>query len=364
MRIAIDAHSLGTKSAGKETYIQNLLDALSRIDKENEYLIYTSADAVLNFPSNYKVIKIKTKNRWLRLLYLRSSLKKNSPDIYHCQYFLPPFFDSPSVITIHDTSFLTHPECFTNREKLIFKFLNNSIRRAKKIITISNFSKNELLKYFKIPREKIDIISLAANEIFKPDIHHSAIHKIKLKYSLPDNYILYVGRFTIWKNIPVLIKAFSFFKKQDKAGFKLVLAGKNDRKSKDLKRLVSELNLWEEVKFIDYLYGADLSAVYNAAKLFVFPSFYEGFGMPPLEAMACGIPVITSNASVFPEVLGDAATMIDPYDAEGLAKAMEKLLSDNALREKMILKGLEQAKKFSWINTAQKTLAAYKEAGL
>ncbi|MFA5410932.1 MAG: glycosyltransferase family 1 protein [Candidatus Omnitrophota bacterium] len=364
MRIAIDAHSLGTNSGGNEVYIRNLIGALSEIDRENEYVIYANPDAALDLPPNYKIMKIKTRNRWLRPLFLKSLVLKNSPDIYHSQHFLPPLLGCPSVVTIHDISFLAHPEWFTGREKFIFKFFNNSIKKAKKIITVSAFSKNELLKleYFNTRKDKIHAIYCGVSGIFNPNIPGSIIYKVKLKYSLPDNYILYVGRFNVRKNIPALVRAFSFFKRQDKTGFKLVLVGRRDWKSENLTELVHKLGLSDEVKFVDYLPYTDLPALYNAARLFVFPSFYEGFGLPPLEAMACGIPVITSHTSAFPEVLADAAMKIDPYDTKKIAEAMEKLLSDNALREKMIFKGLEQARKFNWINTAQKTLEVYKEA--
>lgn len=362
MRIAIDAHSLGTNSGGNEVYIENLIGALSEIDRENDYVIYTNRDTTLVLPPNYKLIKIKTRNRWLRPLRLRSLVADNPPDIYHSQYFFPPLFRYPSVITIHDISFLAHPEWFTHREKFLFKFLTSSIKRSKKVITVSAFSKNELARYHNIKNDKISVIYNGVSPIFKPEMPPHIIYKIKLKYCLPDNYILYVGRFNARKNIPTLLKAFSFFKKQDKAGFKLVFVGKEEGVAEKIKGLTAKLNLSGEAKFIDYLPYADLPAIYSAARLFVFPSFYEGFGLPPLEAMSCGIPVITSNTSAFPEVLADAAVMVDPHDTGKLAEAMESLLLDSALREKMIFKGLEHVKKFSWVNTAQKTLAVYKEA--
>jgi glycosyltransferase involved in cell wall biosynthesis len=362
MKIAIDAHSLGTGSGGNEIYTENLINALSQIDKENEYTIYTNPDTILTLPANYKIIKIKTKNRWLRPLYLKYLIEKNSPDVYHSQYFLPLSCNRASIITIHDASFLTHPEWFTNREKFIFNFLNNSIKKSKKIIAVSGFLKSELLKFFDIEKYKIDVIYNGVSEIFKPDISDSLISKIKLKYSLPDNYILYVGRFNVRKNISILIKAFSFFKRRNKIDFKLVLVGKKDWKSQNLKKLVSKLNLSDKVKFIDYLPYSDLPAIYKNAKLFVFPSFYESFGLPPLEAMACGIPCITANTSAFPEITQDATLKINPNDAEELAAAIERLIFDQSLINSYIAKGLELTKQFTWAKTAKKTLDTYREA--
>jgi len=361
MRIAIDAHSLDTQSGGNEVYTENLINSLSQLDKENEYLIYTNPKIRLNLPINYKIIKIHTKNRLMRSLYLSNRVKKDSPDIYHGQYFLPLFCNCHSVITIHDVSFRSHPEWFTNQEKIIFKFVNNSLKKSKRIIAVSNFTKGEILRFFDINENKISVIYNGVSDIFRPNIDDTKISKVKAKYSLPDNFILYVGRFNVRKNISTLVKAFSIFKKQNKSDFKLILVGKYDWKSENLKRLIIKLYLSDEIKFINYLPYVELPLIYNAAKLFVFTSFYEGFGLPPLEAMACGIPTITSDIPVFCELIEDANIKVNPYDTEGLAKVMGKLTFDEHLRKHMVSKGLEIANRYRWKNTARETLNIYKE---
>lgn len=361
MLIAINAHSIGTNSGGNETYTENLIYALSKIDKKNEYIIYTNPDVSLALPSNYRIIKLNTANRWLRGIELMGRLKKDMPDIYHGQYFLPPLCNCNSIITVHDVSFLSNPEWFTSREKLMFKFFNTAVKKSAKIITVSNFAKQEILKYFKIDEKKISVIYNGVADIFKSPINNDTISKIKSRYSLPSNYLLYVGRINIRKNLSNLIKAFYIFKKTDHADFKLVMVGKRDGKIKKLESMICKLNLNGEIILAGHMPSSDLPAIYRAARLFIFPAFYEGFGLPSLEAMACGIPCITSNTSAFREITSDASMKINPYNIEEMAEAIRRLIQDQNLRKTLIEKGLKQIEKFDWLNTAQKTLNTYKE---
>ncbi|MBU1006042.1 MAG: glycosyltransferase family 4 protein [Candidatus Omnitrophica bacterium] len=361
MRIAIDGHSIGTNTGGNEVYIRNLLETLSHLDTHNEYIIYVNPGISLDgLPPNYKTISI-TSNRLFRPVHLSFRLKKDTPDIYHGQYFLPPLCNTASAVTVHDTSPISNPEWFTKKERLIFKFLGNSIKKADKIITVSEFSKHELLEHFMVDQKKISVIYNGVNEIFKPDTEKIFSAGIKTKYSLPDDYILCVSRFNSRKNISLLIKAFSIFKKNNKNNIKLILVGANDGKSENLKALADSLCITSEVIFPGYIAYSDLPAIYASAALFVFPSFYEGFGIPPLEAMACGIPVIVSDIPVFSELLGDSAIKIDPHSEENLASAMEKVIFDGNLRENLINRGIKTAEKFKWQKTAEKTLELYKE---
>ena len=358
MLIAINAHSIGTSTGGNQTYTENLIYALSKIDKKNEYIIYTSPGVTFELPSNYKITPLNTTNRWLRGVDLIKRLKKDLPDIYHSQYFLPPLCGCNSVVTVHDVSFLSNPKWFTSREKLIFKFFNASIKKAKKIIAVSNFTKQELIKYCGIDAKKISVIHNGVADIFKSCHDDDTASKIKTKYSLPSKYILYVGRTNSRKNLYNLINAFYAFKKSDSADFKLVMVSEKNKKLENLKR---KLNLSREIIFTGYAPYSDLPYIYKAASLFIFPSFYEGFGLPPLEAMACGTPCITSNTSAFSEISSDASLKINPYDIKEMTEAMQKLIQDQNLRNTLIEKGLKQIEKFDWINTAQKTLNIYKE---
>ena len=361
MRIAIDGHSIGTKTGGNEVYTENLITYLSKIDKRNEYIIYINPDINLNLPGNFKIKKIPTKNRYLRQLYLFRLLKNDSPDIYHSQYFLPLLCPCNSVITVHDVSFIGHPEWWTTKERFIFSFLNNSIKNAEKIIAVSNWTKMEIIRHFNIDENKISVIYNGVCEVFNPDIDKALIYRIKSRYSLPDKYIVYVGRFNVRKNISTLIKAFSIFKGYHKNDIKLVLVGKEEWKTEDITRLIYKLNLQNEVISTGYIPNSDLPVIYNSAKIFVFPSLYEGFGLPPLEAMASGVPTITSDIPIFSELFGNVTINVPPLDINEMAKAMEKLIIDTSFREDLIQKGLEIAKKFKWDKTAEETIELYKD---
>ena len=234
------------------------------------------------------------------------------------------------------------------------------LKRSDKIIAVSYSTKQDLMNYFKISDNKIKVIYEAADQIFQP-LSSEKVQHFKDKYDLNYQYILYVGTLEPRKNIPLIIKAFYILNKE---GFqhKLVIAGKKGWKYKTIYQLIDKLNLQKEVIFIGFIPDNDLPALYNAANLFVYPSLYEGFGLPPLEAMSCGCPVITSNISSLPEVVGDAGIMIDPYSVDELYEAMHKVLINEIVRKDMIKKGLERSQMFSWTKTAEETLKIYKEA--
>ena len=269
-------------------------------------------------------------------------------------------FKQKYIITIHDlTLFITPKESKSGRPTFYKLFYPRTLRTADKIIADSNSTKRDLINYFNVPEEKIRVILLAADEKFKA-LNNEKINEVKQKYNLKYPFILYVGGLAFHKNIPTLIKAFYKIKKDEKKQ-KLVIAGGKGWKYKEIFETIDKLNLQNDVIFTGYVLDVDLPALYNAADLFVYPSLYEGFGLPPLESMACGTPVITSNTSSLPEVVGDAGIMIDPHDVDGLADAMHKVLSNEGLRDDMIKRGLERAKMFSWERCARETLEVYEE---
>ena len=262
----------------------------------------------------------------------------------------------PFIVTCHDIIPLIF---YNNIKKLKFRYAVSGIKNADKIIADSYNTKQDIISYFKIPDEKIKIIPLAADKIFQP-LDEVIISKIKQKYNFDFPLILYVGTLEPRKNIPTLIKAFCKLKKEGLPHI-LLVTGKKDGKYKKIFEMVKKLNLQKDVIFTGYIPREDLPTIYNAVDLFVYPSLYEGFSLPPLEAMACGTPVITSNTSSLPEVVGDAGIMVNPYEIDGLAKAMYEVLTDCGLREDMIKKGLKRAKMFSWERTAKETLEVYQE---
>jgi len=272
-------------------------------------------------------------------------------------------FNSPKIATCLDII----PLIYQENTQMSLKFLKYSIdgmKNADKIITISQHTKKDLVEYLKIPSEQIEPVYLGVDSNFEV-IPHEKLNNIMEKYNLPESFILYVGSEQPRKNFQSVIKAFnSLIKTYNLKGVKLVKVGRPQIGEADRKAifdLIEGLGLAKDVFFMDYIPEEDLPSIYNLADLFVYPSLYEGFGLPPLEAMACGTPVVTSNTSSLPEVVGDAGIMVDPMDVDALADSMHQVLTDEALQMKLKAKGISQAKEFSWEKTAQKTWKIYEQ---
>lgn len=355
----------GDNHAGIANYVYNLLKELIKIKNRDMYLInyeeneFTYKYNKIIIPNPLKGIS-KTVSWYLYLGVQNNRLKKL--DIIHNPTQCPTFFrfKQKYIFTVHDITPLIDSKEHPIHRVLSYKLLlPRTLKTADKIIAVSNSTKKDLINYFNIPEEKIRVILNAADEKFKP-LSDKEVKEAKQKYSLNFPFILYVGTLEPRKNIPSLIKAFYKLKKKN-LQYKLVITGKKGWKYKEIFETIDKLNLQNDVVFTGYVADEDLPALYNAADLFVYPSIYEGFGLPPLEAMACGTPVITSNTSSLPEVVGDAGIMIDPPDVDGLADAMHEVLTNEGLREDMIKKGLERAKMFSWEKCARETLEVYEE---
>ena len=370
MKIGIISERLNRPLTGVGNYTYYLIKELSKIyDKRDVYLINYMDDEIFT-DVNKITIKAPFKNisknsYYFWHIYLQLKFKKNNfnLDIIHSPENASLFVKlkhQKKIITVLDIIAYQFPESVTLITRLRYKLLlSRTLKTADKIITISNSTKKDLISYFNVPEEKIKVILLAADEKFKI-LNNEKINEVKQKYNLNFPFILYVGNLAKHKNIPMLIEAFYKIKKKGIQN-KLVIAGEKGWKYKEIFETIDKLNLQNDVIFTGYVLDEDLPALYNAADLFVYPSLYEGFGLPPLESMACGTPVITSNTSSLPEVVGDAGIMVDPYDVDRLADAMHKVLSNDGLREDKIKKGLERAKMFSWDKTARETLEVYEE---
>lgn len=270
--------------------------------------------------------------------------------------------DYPTIATCLDTIGL-HLMEHDKFKKLFTGYSIKAMAKADKIITISEKTKEDLIKYTKIPDEKIKTIYLGVDSKFQV-LTDETIQKLKKEYSLPPNFILYLGSEQSRKNFIFLIKSFYYLKKRYNLKIKLVKVGRPQIDKKQRQKtfeLIKKLNLTNDIIFIDYIPEKDLTTLYNAANLFVYPSLYEGFGLPPLEAMACGTPVITSNTSSLPEVVGNAGIMIDPKNIQELTDAMYNVLKNPELEKELSKKGLKRAKMFSWEKTAKETLKVYEE---
>ncbi|MER3422187.1 MAG: glycosyltransferase family 1 protein [Nitrospiraceae bacterium] len=361
--------------SGVGQYVFHLLDSLGKGNQGHEYLLfYVSVRQQLNsLPVSCRNVSVKRVLYPRRLLHLATGLGRwdlpgfdrliGSVDVCHWpNYILLPGGTARQIITICDLTFLLFPAYHPwARVKALAGGIARSASRADAIIVVSEHTKRDVIKYLGVPEEKIRVVYCAASSHFR-FIASEARRSVLSKYHLPlDGYLLYVGNIEPRKNLTRLLEAYSLLKARGGCRLPLIFSGGGGWKNTDIYRRVSELSLEKDVRFLGYVPDEELPALMSGAELFVYPSLYEGFGLPPLEAMACGTPVVTSNVSSIPEVVGDAALMVDPYDVEGLAEAMQRALMDKDLREDMRIKGLARAKLFSWERTACETLKVYEE---
>lgn len=374
MRIAVNAHLLAhTRSfrrAGVSHYIEQVLLHLAQIDRANHYTVYTTRgldQAALGLPANFvvKPSRLPTINPRVRIPWeqgIAPLLLRGTADLYHgCLNVAPLLSPVPTVITIHDLAFIRFPQTFRAYNRIYLDLATRlSARRASRILAVSEHTKREVVGLLGIPPERVIVTPNAARNHFRPPAP-AAIEQLRSRHGLPERFVLYVGTLEPRKNLTTLLEAFALVSRSVPDVPLLIGGGKGWMYEPIFARL-EQLNLRDRVKFAGYLPEEELPLWYAAATVFVFPSIYEGFGMPPLEAMACGTPVITSNTSSLPEVVGDAGLMVSPTDPVALAEAIRRVLVDADLRAELRQRGLARARRFSWADTAAKTLVAYREA--
>lgn len=355
------------RGTGIGTYTYQLISSLNDVDRMNEYLLFMPEASVsdIDFRSNFHIKNIsegKSDNFWDEV-NIPNILTDKDIEIYHVPQNgvgLPKEKICPFVITLHDIIPLKMPETVGETFLRIFNNeMPDIVSRCDGIITVSQFSKEDIATSFNFPKEKIFVTHLAAEEIYHPLDRIECAELIKKHYGIVGDYILYVGGFSPRKNIVGLIEAFSKFAQEYKKDIKLVIVGKQGKSYNIYKKRSQDLGIEDKVIFPGFIPIEHLPYVYNASKLLVYPSFYEGFGLPPIEAMACGVPVITSNVTSIPEVVQDAAIYINPHDVDELSSAMNTIFNDDRLREKLIISGLVRSSEFSWRKTAKSTLLAY-----
>jgi len=281
-------------------------------------------------------------------------------DLFHAtEHLLPRFSSVRTVFTLHDLIFLFHPETHKPLNRwFLTLMMPRFLRAADAVIAVSECTKRDAIRFYSIPEEKITVIYEGVSPRFRP-ANPEAVRAVREKYGLPERFILYVGTIEPRKNLTTLLEAFHHLLAT--RDLRLVFVGKKGWLYEGFFRRLRELGLEDRVIFTGYVPDEDLPAIYSAADLFVFPSLYEGFGLPVLEAMACGTPVVCSNTSSLPEVAGDAAILVDPTDVRALAGAMERVLTDEHLRAEIYAKGLGRARQFTWAKAAQETLKVYLE---
>jgi glycosyltransferase involved in cell wall biosynthesis len=370
LRIAIDAHSVGTGLGGNESYATNLIEALAEIDQENRYSLYvTRREAVERFSNrwpNFDVRATLPHTPLIRIpLILSAELRRCPVDVLHVQFTAPPFSPCPLVVSIHDLSFEHLPQTFKWRSRKQLRItVRRSAREASQVIALSEHARKDIISTYCISPEKVTAIPLAAAAHFRPIRNDEELQRVRQTYGIEGEYILSVGAIQPRKNLSRLVAAYSRLRRATPEGNlpKLVLAGKCAWLYEETLRTIKELQVSDSVILTGYVPESDLPVLYSGALCFVYPSYFEGFGLPPLEAMKCGVPVIVGNRTSLPEVVGDAAILVDPFDADAIAGAMDKLISDSNLRAELAARGLARAKLFDWRETARQTLTVYQRA--
>lgn len=369
MRIAIDAHSIGAKLGGNESYALNLIEALAQVDQSNEYTLYVTTtqayDRLHQRWPNFKVRNTRPHTPLIRIpLTLSAELRKNPVDVLHVQFTAPPFCPCPVVVSIHDLSFEHLPHTFNRRSRTQLRLtVRHSARRAARIISLSEHTKRDIVETYGISAEMISAIPLAAPTHFAPVSDDNELQRVRQTYGIVGEYILTVGSIQPRKNLARLVRAYaSLRKKQIGDSFpKLVLVGKCAWLYDETLRALQETGIKDSVILTGYVPESDLPALYSGARCFVYPSYFEGFGLPPLEAMKCGTPVMVGNATSLPEVVGDAALTVDPFDINAIASGLESMLNDSVLRDTLRVKGKARATFFDWRDTARRTLGVYEQ---
>ncbi len=370
MNVGILSWMIDRKRTGVNNYLYNLIKNMIKNGKANEISLihYERSDDPLYSQVNDIIIPEKPL-KLTSAIGIPQAVKNADIDILHVPVHwynqITPFVFNrkiKKVLTLHDLTPILFPEMHTRETNLTWKSSLKFIKNRTNIIICDSVStKNDCINLLNIPEKRLKVIPLAADEQYKPLNNKELIHdELKIEYNIDYPFILFVGTLEKRKNVPTLLKSFYKLKKT-KLDHKLVIVGGKGWKYTKIFALIEELNLQDDVVFTDYVSDEYLVKLYNAADLFVYPSLYEGFGLPPLEAMACGCPVITSNISSLPEVVGDAGMMIDPNDIDGLTSAMLKILTDNELREELSRKSLDRAKMFSWKKTANETWKVYED---
>src|SRR5215510_7215167 len=374
MHIGIDAHAIGARQGGNETYISNLIKSLAEIDGENLYTIYLAdAGAAAQWRESFTT---RYKNFSIRLLppptplvrvpvYLTYELFRRPVDVLHVQYTAPPFCRIPVVVMIHDLAFERMPETFTRRGSFQLKLtVRWTAKKAVKVATVSEYSRQDLLDIYKLPPEKVVVTYNGVESSFTPQpLVPNEAEEVRRRFGVSRDFLLAVGSLQPRKNLVRLIRAYARLRseRQDFSP-QLVIVGRKLWLAHEIFDEVIRQCWADDVILTGYVADEDLPALYRAARAFVYPSLFEGFGLPPLEAMACGTLVVTSDVSSLPEITGDAALLIDPNDERALANALIEVVNNDRLRAELREKGIAQAKKFTWRDAAEKTLRLYQEA--
>lgn len=372
MRIGIDGTPIINRS-GTGYYAQKLIEFLGRADSENEYHLfcprgyerYLERPGMFDYP-NLRIFEISPTSQaghlaWKQFVLPRL-LEKHHIDVIHYPSFIASLrTDTPSVLTVHDLCFSLFPETFSRLRRRYYQYIiPKSIGHCDSVIADSQSTKDDLLKHIQTIKGTVETVHLGVDPVvFFPVGQEGERNRVRKKYHLPDQFLLYVGTLEPRKNIPRLIRAFAYGIVAKGLPHHLVVAGRKGWLFDEIFREVRLLNLSEKVNFPGFVRQGDLAALYSLASAFVYPSLYEGFGLPCLEAMSCGTPVMVSDRSSLPEIVGECAVTVDPLSVDSIADALHRICLDADLHRRLSEQGVRRASHFSWLSTARKTLDVY-----
>jgi glycosyltransferase involved in cell wall biosynthesis len=366
-RIAIDGRKLHDFGIG--TYLQNLLRELARLEDDAEYVVLCRPDDVgwltALGPRIHPVVTRAGNYSLREQIEIPWRLWRAGVALFHSpHYVLPVFVPCPSVVTIHDCIHLMFPQYLPNRLAIVYArfFMWWATRRARRVLTVSEASKRDILRFCRIPSGKVTVIHNAIDDRFRAEPPAEEVERIRERFQLHEPFVLYVGNVKPHKNLGRLIEAVHHLHENGYDALKLLVIGSDISKYAELRRAIHTYSLHRYVRFLGFVPDQTLQILYRLTSVFAFPSLYEGFGLPPLEAMACGAPVVTSNVSSLPEVVGDAAVLVDPTDARAIAEGLAHVLADPNLRADLRRRGVEHARSFSWAAGARAVRGIYTEA--
>jgi glycosyltransferase involved in cell wall biosynthesis len=371
MKIGIDTHAAEREGAGNCTYIRNMASALSQVDKRNEYVLYGinlqhSFYRQFHDCENFMIRKLAIDNSLVRIPFLLARATfKDALDILHVQYIAPPFHRGKLVTTIHDLGFLHCPDFFSKfevwRSRMLIRL---TAKRSDAIITGSHFSKQDIVDSYGIHPAKIQVVSYGVSPCFSPALDPLETRKILRKYGIQKPYLLSVGRLNPRKNIVSIVKIFSLMKRENHLPHRLIIVGKKDFETRKILLSVDKIEHNEDILFTWLVPDQDLPFLYREADVFLYPSLYEGVGLPVLEAMRSGVPVVTSDSSGLKEIVGDAGILVNPLDLSEISRAVLRIISDRDFRNTCRTRGISRTEKLTWLSTAQQTLKVYQRVHL
>jgi len=373
MRIAIDMRRM--YEFGLATYIRNVVRTLGRVDTTNEYLLLGAAarlEQVGSLPENFHFLPLQNpEGTFATYLEMQRVVNAHGVDLVHVPhtFWRPLLTRAPYVITVHDLlDYMYRARTNNGMLRSFHSYMTQRVMdKAARIFAVSNFTKRDVARHFNVPPAKIEVVYNALDESFQRG--HSTLAEqamVRGRYQVDSPFLLYAGRISPHKNVARTIEAFSALKAAlAKEGaypdLKLIIIGDEVSKNPDIRRAVIRSGMQHDVRFLGYVSIDVLRIFFDMAKVFVFPSLYEGFGLPPLEAMAHGTPVVASNTSALPEVVGNAALLVNPENVFEISRAMHRMLTDQPLRERMKAAGIEQARRFSWETSVRRMVAVYEE---